>query len=84
MKPVRTATFDGIVYEIIVQELDGLVSGKGDRVVLINRNLDTRVGLTTLLHECLHASGWAKSEKVVERTAREAANLLWRLGVRIK
>lgn len=41
-----------------------------------------RLMLITLLHECLHASNWNKSEKVVDRTAVDIGNLLWRLGFR--
>ena len=38
--------------------------------------------LTILLHECLHAENWNKSESVVDRTAVDIGNLLWRMGYR--
>ena len=41
-----------------------------------------RLMLITLLHECLHASNWDKSEKVIDRTAVDIGKLLWRLGYR--
>ena len=82
MKPVRTATFDGKKYEVIIQELDGLVSGRGDRVISVNRDPNTKIGLETIIHETLHSCSWSKSEKVVTRTACDIARFLWRLGYR--
>ena len=38
--------------------------------------------LATLIHECLHAENWNKSEDVIERTAEDIGKLLWRLGYR--
>ena len=84
MRPVQSAILNGKKYEVIIQELDGLVSRKGGRVISVNRDPNTRIGLETIIHECLHVESWSKSEKAVERTAREVARLLWRLGYRIK
>lgn len=41
-----------------------------------------KIGLATLIHECLHAENWSKTESVIERTSTEIADLLWRLGYR--
>lgn len=41
-----------------------------------------KLGLTTLIHECLHAENWSKIEPIIERTSTEIADLLWRLGYR--
>lgn len=43
-----------------------------------------KADLAILLHECLHASDWSKTEKVVDRTAVDISSLLWRLGYRRK
>lgn len=41
-----------------------------------------KAGLIILLHECLHAEDWSKSEKIVDRAAIDIGALLWRLGYR--
>ena len=41
-----------------------------------------KTGLATLIHECLHAEDWSKTEPVIDRTSVEIADLLWRLGYR--
>lgn len=40
--------------------------------------------LVILLHECLHAENWNKSENEVDRVAVDIGGLLWRLGYRRK
>lgn len=39
-------------------------------------------GLITLIHECLHAEIWSKSENEIDRVAMDVGGLLWRLGFR--
>jgi len=82
---VRSHTFNGVKYDIdICNRLDGTCdSPRGGRPSLrVSVPLNTQKGLITLLHECLHAEGWAKSEDVIERVSREAGTLAWRLGYR--
>lgn len=40
--------------------------------------------LWVLIHECLHAEDWDKSEERVDQVAGDIAKLLWRLGYRRK
>ena len=84
---VKTATFNKVQYEIdVCGPIDGFCNSPrgSDPVVRICTDLKTRKGLITVLHESLHAEGWAKSEEVVDRTSREIGALLWRLGFRLK
>lgn len=41
-----------------------------------------KIGMATLIHECLHAENYGTTEKTVERVSVEIADLLWRLGYR--
>ncbi len=52
---------------------DGLAFGNGKKA---------KEDLIVLLHECLHASNWEKSERTVDRTSNDIGRLLWRLGYR--
>lgn len=38
--------------------------------------------LETLLHECLHAADWSKSEDWTEDVSADLARILWRFGYR--
>lgn len=86
MQPVKTHTFNKVRYDI---DLYGLpIDGNCDYpypckpVILICEDVNTKKGLETIIHESLHAENWAKSEEVVERTAKEISSFLWRLGYR--
>lgn len=46
------------------------------------RDMGTRIGLETLIHESLHACNWKASEENVTQTAHDIARFLWRLGYR--
>ena len=85
MKPVKSATFNGVKYEIdICGSLDGLCGsprGSGP-IIRICVDLEGHKGLETVIHESLHACFWTKSEEKVEQTARDITRLLWRLGYR--
>jgi hypothetical protein len=87
MKQVRTATFNGRKYRVCVDEdgLDGWCDQyKLDkRYISINKKLNTMAGLITVIHEALHASNWAVTEKVIDRVSTEIGRLLWRLGYRL-
>jgi len=86
-KSIRTHTFNGHRFDVRFYdpgEIDGLCDspiGQGP-TLRVFADLNTRKGLETVIHESLHAEGWAKTEQVVERTAQEIASLLWRLGYR--
>ena len=41
-----------------------------------------KIGLITLLHECLHAENWDKSERNIDKVSTEIGTLLWRLNYR--
>ena len=97
MRKVRTHRFNGVKYEIDVEGFKGQTAQKEQDLprITIARPRVTMMGslpyendkyarlmLTVLLHECLHASKWNKSEKVVDRTSIDTGKLLWRLGYR--
>ena len=81
---VRTATFNGRQYKIFLREpVHGTCAVYAlERSIEIFTPLDAQNGLITLIHESLHASNWAKSEGVVDRTSKDIGRLLWRLGYR--
>jgi hypothetical protein len=79
---VKTATFNGRRYRIIVAELDGNCDTDDHYWLIIERDLNKKVGLETAIHEALHACSWKTSEEKVESTARDIARFLWRLGYR--
>jgi len=97
MRCVKTHRFNNIKFTIDVEGCKGSTSPKkldlpeiviARPIITMKESLpygDTkyaRLMAITLLHECLHASDWNKSEKVVDRTATDIGNLLWRLGYR--
>jgi len=82
MRPVKTHTFDGIRYNIVVGEFDGCADIHSGYALLVNGNLDTQNGLITLIHEAMHAGNWDKHEKTIDRSSKEIGRLLWRLGYR--
>lgn len=81
---VKTAKFNGRVYEIFVREpvVGTCATYKLERAIELFAPLNTQTGLITAIHEMLHASNWAKSEATVERTSSEIGCALWRLGYR--
>lgn len=94
---VRTHRFNGARYAIDIEGFKGQITPKKTDLpcitiarpdITMTESLPygdgkhARLMLITLLHECLHASNWNKSEKVVDRTAVDIGKLLWRLGFR--
>jgi len=80
---VKTATFNGVRYEIQVTDpIDGSCDypRKILPVLHVAAPANTCKQLEIAIHESLHASDWTKSEERVTRTAHEIARLLWRLG----
>ena len=95
MRKVRTHRFNKIKYFV---DLDDTYVGWCDRPVTPDLNeypairmpnglafgntKKAKEDLRILLHECLHAENWFKSEKEVDRVAVDIGSLLWRLGYR--
>ena len=97
MRRGRTHRFNKVKYAIDVEGFKGETAQKKQdlpRIIIARPDVtmteslpygDGKHGqlmLSTLLHECLHASNWNKLEKVVDRTATDIGKLLWRLGYR--
>lgn len=83
MTLIKSHSFNRRKYQIRLEELDGICDTyKLKKTLSIYRNLKTRVGLVTTIHEALHAECWNKSEKVINRVSKEIGNFLWRLGYR--
>jgi len=78
----KTHTFNGRKYYLMFGKLDGNCDTDAKLWMILERDLSKRVGLETAIHEALHASVWAKSEKIVERTGKDIARFLWNLGYR--
>ena len=87
VKKVKTHRFNGVCYAIDVEEpFDALCEAPVEKdrkpTIRVARDVNTSYGLQCLIHECLHASNWAKSEEIVDRVAVDIGKLLWRLGFR--
>lgn len=84
MNEVKTHTFRGTTYDILVgSALDGYTDTDNRFSLVVNRDLNARIGLETTIHEALHACNWHAREELVEETAYDIARFLWRLGFRI-
>lgn len=79
---LKTHTFNGKKYHIIIGNLDGNCDTDNRHWLIIERNLNKKVGLETAIHEALHACSWKSNEEQVDVTARDIARFLWRLGYR--
>jgi len=97
MSNIRTHKFNKVKYAIDVEGFKGETAQKKQdlpRIVIARPDITmseslpygngkyARLMLITLLHECLHASNWDRTEKVIDRTAEDIGKLLWRLGYR--
>ena len=85
-KTVRTHTFNGRVYKIIVYPpIDGQCTQyKPEHELWIMAPLKTKNGLITAIHEALHAENWTAKEETVDRGSKEIGAFWWRLGYRWK
>lgn len=83
---VRTHKLMGVKYNIDVEpELGSCTNPKrAEHWIKINADLNTKLGLEVLIHECLHAVDFGKKEKFVDQAGKDIADLLWRLGYRRK
>lgn len=95
MRSVKTHKFNGIKYFIGIDEpyigwcdRPGTPDPKEYPAIRMPEGLEfgssrkAHEGLIVLLHECLHAEDWSKSEEWVDLVATDIGNLLWRLGYR--
>ena len=82
MSEVKTHTFNGKKYHIMLCDLDGNTDTDYKLWLIVERDLKKKIGLETTIHEALHACCWRSTEQKVENTARDIARFLWRLGYR--
>ncbi len=54
---------------------------KGKKIRIAD-NLEPKVELEVIIHECLHAADWYKDEEWVRIAAEDISRVLWRLGWR--
>jgi len=80
----ETNTFCGKKYHLIFADLDGNCDTDDKYWLIVERDLNKRVGLETAIHESLHACSWSASEEKVTQTARDITRLLWNIGYRLK
>lgn len=78
----KTHTFNGREYHLMFGDLDGNCDTDTKLWMIIERDLNKKVGLETIIHEALHACCWAKSEKITAQAAKDIARFLWNLGYR--
>jgi hypothetical protein len=84
MRKVKTHSFNGIRYQVLIGHFDGVADTDDKYSIVVNGELDTRKDLITLIHEAMHAGNWAKHEDTIDRSSTEIGKLLWRLGYRRK
>ncbi len=84
MKEIKTHVFNGQKYLITLGGCDGIcvTPSKRECELVIMADLGTKEGLTTAIHEALHACNWSTSEEKVEKTSKDIGRFLWRLGYR--
>ena len=82
---MKTVTLNGTKYNIM---LSGPVDGFTDDPrstgysLVVCRDLATRAGLETVIHEASHVLYPGMSEERIEQSTRDLARLLWGLGYR--
>ena len=83
METIKTHTFNGVRYDI---DFTGPIDGSCDypgggkpSIRICVTDLDTQRGVETVIHECLHACCWSKTEVLTEQSARDIARLLRRI-----
>jgi len=94
MRQVKTHKFNNVKYKIDLDEIIGSCERprryrKREQPTIclplglpVMNKKGAKTGLIAIIHEALHAENWDMSEVVVERTALEIGNLLWRLNFR--
>ena len=81
---MKTFRFRGKRFKIHTVPLNGVCDNPSRKnpQIHIFADLNKKVGLTTCIHEALHAENWDASEGKVTRTAAVVASFLWKLGFR--
>ena len=83
----HTHTFCGTKYEIEIDDVtllgrcEGTQDSKNPKLCVYT-GLEGRRGLEVCIHEALHACYFAKSEEIVDQTAKDISRFLWRLNYR--
>lgn len=81
----KTATFKGRQYKVDVwEQIDGMCDcySANDMHIRIMVDLNTRKGITTAIHEALHACNWVSKEDKVDAVSTDIGRFLWNLGYR--
>lgn len=87
MPPIKTHTFNGVKYEISLEEECGSCQEPRPKLPIIYIPADVNSGKRLLylcVHEALHACNFKASEDRVEHTSQDITNFLWRMGYREK
>lgn len=82
MKFPKTNTFNGQKYHLIFGNLDGNCDTDVKFWLIVEADLNKRIGLETAIHEALHACSWKTNEEQVDKTAKDIARFLWNCGYR--
>jgi hypothetical protein len=93
MKKIRKHSFQDKEYKIRWYEpkdFDFPVNGccsdprKNNREIHIKPDQKEKILLEILIHEGIHASQWHTSEEYVDKTGKDLADFLWKIGFRLK
>ncbi len=81
---IKTHTFRGLRYKIIIDVLDGFaeVPGWDKRQLYLRKDQPPKLFLEAAVHEAMHAEDKDVHEMTVDRRAKSMTNWLWRLGYR--
>lgn len=81
---IKTHTFRGFRYRIILHHLDGYVEVPGweTKQLYVDPDCPPKSFLETAIHEAMHAEDKDTLEQVIDRRAKSMARWLWRLGYR--
>lgn len=82
---MKSITLNGVKHHIdVCGPIDGCVDTDRSTIptIMLCRDLATKAGLETCLHEAMHKLHPLMSEARVERSANDMARFLWGLGYR--
>jgi hypothetical protein len=90
MPRIRFHTFNGVRYAVDVDEpfvgicdpVNALPAIRLPKGLPYGDSKAAKLGLWTLLHECLHAEVWNMPEERVDGISKDIHELLWKLGYR--
>lgn len=81
---VHHHNFMGKRYEVDVEEPHDGICDEKKKYLIVSIPIETKKGLTVLVHECLHACYPNMRHDGVEKGAESIGGLLWKLGYRKK